>query len=111
MSNDHGDDEDEDGDDDDDEGDDEGDDDDDDDDDGVNDNDENDVNHNTHVFRFYKSRTHFALLKRSRVLAKFKKKFPPNDKDKPPPMLSLNSYAYVFALYFASDSTGLCLGV
>ena len=109
MINDHGDDEDEDGDDDDDEGDDEGD--DDDDDDGVDDNDENDVNYNTHAFEFYKSCTHLALLNRTRILVKFKKKFPPNDKAKPPPMLSWNSYAYVSALYFASDSTCLCLGV
>ena len=117
MTNDHCDDEDEDGDDDDDEGDD--DDDDDDDDDGVDDNDENDVKHNAHVFSFYKlcvcldtkSSTCFALLKGAHVLVKFKKKFPPNDKAEPPPMLSWNSYAYVSALYFASDSTCLCLGV
>ena len=53
----------------------------------------------------------FALLKRAPILVKFKKKFPPNDKAEPQPMLSLNSYAYVPALYFASDSTCLCLGV
>ena len=101
MTNDHGDNEDEDGDDDDDEG-------DDDDDNGVHD---NDVNYNVHTFRFYKSLAHFALLKCACVLVKFKKKFPPNDKDEPPPMLSWNSYSYVSALYFASNSTCLCLGV
>ena len=67
MTNDHGDDEDEDGDDDDDEGDDEGDD-DDDDDDGVDDNNENDVNYNAHVFRFYKSLVCFSLLNCAHVL-------------------------------------------
>ena len=107
MINDHGDDEDEDGDDDDDEGDD----DDDDDDNGVDDNDENDVKYNAHTFGFYKSRTRLALLNRARILVKFKKKIPPNDKAEPPPMLSWNSYAYVSALYFTSYSTCLCLGV
>ena len=53
----------------------------------------------------------FALLNRARVLVKFKKKFPPNDKAEPAPMISWNSYAYVSTLYFASDSSCLCLGV
>ena len=76
MINDHGDDEDEDGDDDDD---------DDDDDNGVDDNDKNDVNYNAHMFGFYKSCVGLDLLNHARVLVKFKKKFPPNDKAEPPP--------------------------
>ena len=67
--------------------------------------------HNAHAFCFYITRTHFVQLNRARVLFKFKNLFPPNDKTEPPPMLSWNSYAYVSALYFASDSTCLCLGV
>ena len=104
MINDHGDDEDEDGDDDDDEG-------DDDDDDGVDDNDGNDVNYNAHVFGFYNLWTCLDLLNHTRVLVKFKKKFPPNDKAKPPPMLACNSYGYVSYSKFASDSTCIFLGV
>ena len=49
--------------------------------------------------------------KRAPVLFKFKNVFPPNDKAEPRPMLAWNSYAYVFASYFASDSTCLFLGV
>ena len=116
MTNDHGDDEDEDGDDDEDEGDDEGDDDD-------------DYDMVLMIMMLTKKCMHldfikctcaclilnrariFALLNRSRVLVKFKKKFPPNDKVEPPPMLSWNSYPYVSALYFSLDSTCLCLRV
>ena len=47
--------------------------------------------------------------KRTPILFKFKNVFPPNDKAEPRPMLTWNSY--VSALYFASDSTCLCLGV
>ena len=56
-------------------------------------------------------RARFASLKRARVLLKFKNVFPPNDKAEPRPMFAWNSYAYVSASDFASDSTYLCLGV
>ena len=45
----------------------------------------------------------YRSIYRAHIWFKFKNVFPSNDKAEPPPILAWNSYAYVFALDFASD--------